>query len=187
MDGKRPTTYWELFRAFLSIGLFTIGGGLAMLPMLQKEIVEKHKWATDEEMLDYYAIGQSVPGVIAINVATFIGYKQKRWGGALAATLGMVAPSWIIIILIASFFQRYAENILVQKALLGVRVAVVVLIASAVVAMARKTIVNRAGLVIALLAFILITWQGVSPAYVIIGSGIIGYLLNPGGIEGKGL
>ena len=184
---SRTNIYWQLVTVFSRIGLFTIGGGLAMLPMLQKEVVDKHNWATDEEMIDYFALGQSAPGIIAINVATFIGYKKKGIVGALCATFGMVLPSWVIIILIALFFQHFSENVLIQKALLGVRVAVVVLITNAVVKMSKKSIANAAGVVIAVLAFILIVWQGVSPIYIIIASGVTGYLLNPCGIRGKGL
>ncbi len=185
--GTQPHILWELFWAFSRIGLFTIGGGLAMLPMLQKEIVEKYNWASDKEILDYFAIGQSTPGIIAINVATFIGYKKKGIIGALFATFGMVLPSWIIIILIAMFFQHFSENILIQKALLGVRIAVVVLITNAVIKMGKKSIVNSAGAVIAIIAFILIAWQGVSPIYIIIAAGLTGYVLNPNGIRGKSL
>lgn len=168
----------QLFLVFFRIGFFTIGGGYAMLPMLQREVVKKYKWASDEEIMDYYAIGQSTPGIIAINTATFIGYKKRGVLGAIIATLGMVAPSWFIIITIAAFFQQFADNNWVQSAFSCIRIVVVVLILNAVIKMGKKAITNWIGIVLALTAFIAVTWLAVSPIYVIIIAGIIGVLLN---------
>lgn len=119
----------NLFFVFFKIGLFTFGGGYAMLPLLQDEIVKKRKWATDEEMLDYYSIGQCTPGIIAINVATFIGYKKRGVLGGIFATFGMILPSLIIIMLVASTLNKYMDNAYLQKAFSGIRVAVTALIA----------------------------------------------------------
>lgn len=175
---KNRNILWKLFNVFFRIGFFTIGGGYAMLPMLQREVVEKYRWSTDEEIMDYYAIGQSTPGIIAINTATFIGYKKKGVLGGIVATLGMVAPSWIIIISIAALFQKFANNPWIQSAFSGIRVVVVVLIINAVIKMGKKAINNWVGVAIGVLAFILVAWLDISPIYIIISAGIIGILLN---------
>lgn len=175
---KNRNILWKLFNVFFRIGFFTIGGGYAMLPMLQREVVEKYRWSTDEEIMDYYAIGQSTPGIIAINTATFIGYKKKGVLGGIVATLGMVAPSWIIIIFIAALFQKFANNPWIQSAFSGIRVVVVVLIINAVIKMGRKAINNWVGVAIGVLAFMLVAWLDISPIYIIISAGIIGILLN---------
>lgn len=116
---------WRIFLIFCRIGGFTFGGGYAMLPIIQKEIAEERKWASEEEIIDYYAIGQCTPGIIAINTATMIGYRQKGVLGALAATAGMVFPSLLIITIIAVFFQRFQEYQLVQNAFEGIQIAVI--------------------------------------------------------------
>ena len=112
-----------LFFTFFKIGLFTFGGGYAMLPLLQREIVEKKKWATEEEMLDYFAVGQCTPGVIAVNTATFVGFKEKKLSGAVFATLGIVSPSLVIITIIAALLSNFAHIAAVQNAFAGIRVA----------------------------------------------------------------
>ncbi|SHK25360.1 chromate transporter [Paramaledivibacter caminithermalis] len=176
---------WQLFKVFFRIGLFTIGGGYAMLPMLQREVIEKHKWATEEEIMDYYAIGQSTPGIIAINTATFIGFKEKGVIGGIIATLGMVVPSWFIIISIAAFFQHFADNPWIQKAFAGIRVVVVVLILNAVIKMGKKAIKDWIGMIIGIIAFIIVVFLHLSPIYVIINAGAIGILLNALRMRGK--
>ena len=173
----KASIFFELYMVFLRVGLFTIGGGYAMLPMLRKEVVEKHGWATDDEMLDYFAIGQSTPGIIAINTATFIGYKKAGVLGAFAATLGMVTPSWMIIISIAKFFEAFSDNAIVASAFTGIRVIVVVLILNAVIKMGKKSITNWIQALIALTAFSIIVFTPVSAIYVVIGAGIVGTLL----------
>lgn len=134
----KSNDYLKLFYAFFKIGLFTFGGGYSMLPMIQREITEKHKWASEEEVLDYYSIGQTTPGIIAINTATFIGYKKAGIPGALAATLGMVTPSLVIISVLATLLLSYGDNLYVQKALLGIKGAVVALVAVSIIKMGRK-------------------------------------------------
>ena len=119
---------WELLITFAKIGVMTFGGGMAMLPMLQREIVERKGWATEEEMADYYAIGQCTPGIIAVNTATFIGNKQKGTLGGIVATLGVVLPSLVIITLLAGVIEYYSALAWVKNAFAGIRVCVCVLI-----------------------------------------------------------
>ncbi|HPJ20969.1 MAG TPA: chromate transporter [Clostridia bacterium] len=159
-----------LFAAFFRIGLFTFGGGYAMLPMIQREVTEKHKWATEEEVLDCYAIGQSTPGIIAINTATFIGYKTGGIPGALAATLGMVAPSLIIITALSALILKYRDNIYVGKALLGIQGAVVALIAVSIIKMAKKAFFNVFTYILGALGFILLFVLQVPAYYIIAGA-----------------
>lgn len=177
MKNIKLKVLWELYSVFFRVGFFTIGGGYAMLPMLRKEVVQKYQWATDEEMMDYFAIGQSTPGIIAINTSTFIGYKKAGVIGAVFSTLGMVTPSWIIIISIAVFFEQFANNSVVQSAFMGIRVVVVVLILNAVIKMGKKSIKSWVSLVLALAAFLFIVLTNYSPIYVVVGSGLIGTIL----------
>ena len=133
----------ELFLAFARIGGLTFGGGYAMLPMLQREVVENKKWASEAELMDYYAVGQCVPGVIAVNTAVFVGNKVKGLLGAIAASFGVVAPSLVIIVAIAAFIQSFSELEIVQNAFAGIRVAVCVLILTAIVKLFKKAIVDK--------------------------------------------
>ena len=131
---------FDLFWTFCKIGALTFGGGYAMLPLIQREIVENKKWSTEKEILDYYAVGQCTPGVIAVNTATFIGYKLKGIIGGIIATLGVVFPSLIIILIIAAFLQNFADLAIVQSAFAGIRVAVVALIITTVVKLLKSSI-----------------------------------------------
>ncbi len=146
--------YLDLFVTFFKIGLFTFGGGLAMLPMLEKEVVNNKKWATYDQLMDYYAIGQCTPGIIAVNTATFVGYSQKKTPGAIVATTGVVSPSVIIIILIASLMTSFADQPIVQHALAGIRIAVCVLIAQAVFKMVKSGVRNWFGLILFVAIFL---------------------------------
>ena len=130
----------ELLTLFFKIGLFTFGGGYAMLPLLQDEVVKRHGYLTDDELLDLYSIGQCTPGIIAINVATFIGYRQRGVWGAIFATAGMVLPSLIIITLIAAVLSRYMHNRYVAYAFAGIRICVVALIADIVYGLWKKNV-----------------------------------------------
>jgi chromate transporter len=170
--------YFELFFTFFKVGLFTIGGGYAMLPMLRKEVVEKHSWASDEEMLDYFAIGQSTPGIIAVNTSTFIGYKKAGIIGAMFSTIGMVFPSWIIIISIARIFEEFRDNVYVQNAFLGIRVVVIVLILNAVIRMAKNSVKNFIQGLILMVSFLIVAFTPVSTIYVVIISGLLGILIQ---------
>jgi len=174
----KASIYFELFISFFKIGLFTFGGGYAMLPMLRKEVVDKHHWATDEEMLDYFAIGQSTPGIIAINTSTFIGVKKAGIVGALFSTLGMVTPSLIIIISIANLFNSFQNNQYVISAFVGIRVVVVVLILNTVIKMAKKSIKNWIHVLLFTGAFCIIMFTPISPIYVVISSALIGVVIQ---------
>ena len=132
--------YLDLFLTFAKVGVCTFGGGYAMLPILQREVVENKGWATEEELTDYFAIGQCTPGIIAVNTATFIGYKYKGILGGILTTLGVVFPSLIIITLIAAFLSNFAHIPAVQHALAGVNACVVALIASSVIKLGKSTV-----------------------------------------------
>lgn len=165
---------WELFTIFFRIGAFTFGGGYAMLPIIQEEVVDKKGWLTEDEILDCFAIGQSTPGVIAVNTATFIGYKRKGIIGGIIATTGVVLPSIIIITIIATFFQHFQEYEIVQHALGGIRVAVVALILNTVYKMYKKSIKDWLGIGLFIAAFILIAFLDISPVIVIIIAALVG-------------
>lgn len=145
---------WEMFWTFARIGGLTFGGGYAMLPMLQREVVERHQWATEEELADYYAIGQCTPGVIAVNTATFIGYRQAGVAGSIFATLGVVFPSLVIITVIAAFLTNFADLKVIQYAFEGIRVCVCVLIFNAVQKLWKKSVIDQPTTVIFLLVFL---------------------------------
>ena len=130
----------DLFLTFARIGGLTFGGGYAMLPMLQREVVERRGWATEEELMDYYAIGQCTPGIIAVNTATFIGNKNRGVIGGIAATLGVVFPSLVIISVIAAFISNFADLAVVKDAFAGIRVCVFVLILNAVIKLGKASV-----------------------------------------------
>ena len=169
---------WKMFWAFARIGGLTFGGGYAMLPMLQKEVVEKNGWATEEELMDYYAIGQCTPGVIAVNTATFVGQKNRGLAGAIFATLGVVFPSMVIITLIAAFLMNFAHLAVVQNAFAGVRVCVCVLIFNAVVKLWKKSVVDKPALVIFLAVFFGSVLLDLSPVLFVLLAGAAGLLIK---------
>lgn len=171
-------TLIDLFFTFCRIGGLTFGGGYAMLPMIQKEIVEEKKWATEEEVLDYYAVGQCTPGIIAVNTATFIGYKVQGIIGAIVATLGVVFPSLIIITIIAALLKNFASYAIIQHAFSGIRVVVIALIISAILKLAKTSIKNSITLIIAIIAFILVAFVNLSPIYIVIAAACIGLILK---------
>lgn len=168
--------YLDLFLTFAKMGVCTFGGGMAMLPILQREVVEKKGWATNEELTDYYAIGQCTPGIIAVNTATFIGYKKKGIPGGILATLGVVFPSLIIITLIAAFLTNFADLPLVQHALAGVNACVVALIASSVLKLGKSTVKDGVTVCIFLVVLGLAFFTGLSPVLLILGAGLAGYV-----------
>ncbi len=143
--------YWELFIAFAKIGVMTFGGGMAMLPMLQREVVENKGWATEEELADYFAIGQCTPGIIAVNTATFVGQKRGGVLGGIVATLGVAFPSLVIISLLAGIIDSFNHLAWVKNAFAGIQVCVCVLIFNAVVKLLKKSVVDKRTLVIFLL------------------------------------
>lgn len=168
----------EMFVIFARIGGFTFGGGYAMLPMLEKEIVNNKHWATEEELMDYYAIGQCTPGIIAINTATFIGYKVKGIPGAIFATLGVVAPSLVIITIIAAFISNFIELAFVKSAFAGIRACVCVLIFNAVLKLAKKALVDKTTVVLFAVILLLSLFTSISPAILVVAAGAVGILLK---------
>ena len=155
---------WELFITFAKVGVMTFGGGMAMLPILQREVVENKGWATDEELTDYFAIGQCTPGIIAVNTATFVGQKQQGILGGIVATMGIVFPSLIIISALAGVINTFSHLAWVQHAFAGIRVCVCVLIFNAVVKLWKKSVVDKKTLAlyaIILLASLLTDWSPV--------------------------
>lgn len=177
--------YLDLFLTFSRVGVLTFGGGMAMLPMLQKEVVEKKHWATESEILDYFAIGQCTPGIIAVNTATFVGYKQKGDLGAIFATLGVVFPSVVIITLIAAFLSNFAELALVKNAFAGVRVCVCVLVLNAVIKLLKKTVVDVPTAIIYVAVTVLATMADISPIVFVVLAAFIGVLLKSRGEAAK--
>ena len=151
--------YLELFLTFAKMGVMTFGGGMAMLPILQREVVEDRHWATEEELVDYYAIGQCTPGIIAVNTATFVGQKRKGALGGIVATLGMVFPSLVIISILAGLITNFSSVTWVQDAFAGIRVCVCVLIFNAVVKLFKSAVKDwPAGVIFAVvLALALLT------------------------------
>lgn len=168
----------DLFLTFCRIGGLTFGGGYAMLPMLQKEVVDNRKWATEEEILDYYAIGQCTPGVIAVNTATFIGYKRKGIIGGIFATLGVVFPSLVIILGIAAFLQNFANIEQVQYAFAGIRIVVGVLIVNAVIKLWKTSIKNYIAVILFVVTFVLAALFDISSIYIVIATIILGILVK---------
>ena len=182
---------WEMFFTFARIGGLTFGGGYAMLPMLQREVVEKHHWATEEELADYYAIGQCTPGVIAVNTATFIGYRQEGIIGGIFATLGVISPSLVIITVIAACLTNFAELKVVQYAFEGIRVCVCVLIFNAVQKLWKKSVIDQPTTAIFLLVFLVSAGLSVgqsfypdlfsvSPIVYVVIAGVAGVVLHGG-------
>ena len=170
--------YLDLFFTFARIGGLTFGGGYAMLPMLQKEVVEKRGWATEEELMDYYALGQCTPGIIAVNTATFVGQNTAGNLGGIVATLGVVFPSLIIITLIAMFLQNFADLAVVQNAFAGIRVCVCVLVFNAVMKLWKKAVVDKKTMVIFLIVLIGNFVFDVAPTIFVIFAALAGIILK---------
>ncbi len=177
--------YLDLFFTFARIGGLTFGGGYAMLPMLQKEVVEKRGWATEEELMDYYAIGQCTPGVIAVNTATFIGYKNRGILGGIIATLGVVFPSLVIIMTIAAFIRNFAELEIVKNAFAGVRVCVCVLILNAVIKLLKTSVIDKVTCVLFVSVALLSVFTDLSPIVLVVLAGVCGILFKGRAREGK--
>ena len=180
MNEKRNSLrlYGALFRAFFRVGILTFGGGYAMLPILRREVVETHGWCTDEELADYYAIGQCTPGIIAVNTATFIGYKQAGIPGGIFATFSLTLPSLIIILIIAAALQNFAELAIVKNAFAGIRAVVVALIANAVIKLLKSAVVDKATLLIFLATTVLAAVLSVSPVVFVLVAALAGVLLK---------
>lgn len=167
----------KIFWVFAQMGACCFGGGYAMLSLLQRVIVEQYGWATEEELMDYYAIGQCTPGVIAVNTSTFIGHKLAGIPGALAATLGFIAPSVVIITVIAAFLENFASNVYVAHALAGIRMCVCVLIFNAVVSLGKKSVKTPTAWVIFLVTVVLAYFTPIPTVVLVIAAGLTGYIL----------
>lgn len=174
MKKDKETSLISLFISFFKIGAFTFGGGLSMLPMLKKECIENHSWATEDEMLNYFAIGQCTPGIIAVNSATFIGHKQRGFFGGLASTFGVILPGFLIILLLATVFNRFSDSIYLVKAFAGIRVAVVAIILSALVDIAKKSVKSISTAAVGIAAVVLQLLFNISPVYIVLGTLLIG-------------
>ncbi|GAB6982744.1 chromate transporter [Prevotella dentasini] len=168
--------YWESFRTFFKIGAFTLGGGYAMIPIIEAEVVEKKKWIDREQFVDLVAVAQSCPGVFAANISIFIGYKLRKTRGALCTCLGAVLPSFLIILLIALFFHRFMDVPWIAAMFRGIRPAVVALIAVPTFTLAKSAKINLSTCWIPILTALLIYALGVNPVYIIIAAGLGGYV-----------
>lgn len=165
---------WLLFSTFARIGGFTFGGGYAMLPILQREVVSRYKWVTSEDLMDYYAIGQCTPGIIAINTATFIGYKKKGLIGGIFATLGMVFPSLVMITIISAFLDKFLEYSIVTSALAGIQVCVCALVLQAVITLGSKSVKDKFSIAIFAITLIVFLFTPISAALIVIAIGVVG-------------
>lgn len=182
MSQKR-STYWNLFTVFFRIGLFTFGGGFAMLPLIEQNVVAVRGWATKEEILDVFALAQSVPGAIGVNTAVFIGLRLRGIPGAIVGLLGMVTPSIFVILTIAHFFTQFQSNVYLVRAFSGIKAAVIGLIAAAALRAGKSAITDRFGLLIAIGAFALSVFGAIPVIWVIVLGALAGivYYTNKGG------
>lgn len=176
---------WKLFYAFARVGVLTFGGGYAMIPILEREIVDNHHWASSEELMDYYAVGQCTPGIIAVNTATFVGRKVAGIWGGIVATLGMVFPSLVIITVIAGILSNFADIPAVKSAFAGIRVCVCVLIFNAVLKLWKAAVPDKGALALAVLVFLLSVFLKLSPVVFVIFCAAAGILLTRLGVRGK--
>lgn len=186
MKTGRMKLCFELYGAFFRIGIFTFGGGLTMLPMLKFEVVEKRSWTTEEELLDCYAIGQCTPGIIAVNTATYVGYKKAGVLGGIWATLGMITPSILIITLVAAFLKQFMDNPWLAHALMGVRGIVCALMLNTVFTLAKKSLIHPICWGVCAIVFALALFTNIPTIVLVLLSAIAGNLLAKFGMkEGK--
>ena len=168
--------YLTAFRTFFKIGMFTLGGGYAMIPIIEAEVVDKYKWISREEFIDIVAVAQSCPGVLAINMSTFIGYKLRKTRGAACLTLATALPSFLIILLIAMFFKQFEQNPVVESIFRGIRPAVVALIAVPTFSLAKSAHISWANAWIPVVSALLIWALHVNPIWIILFAGIGGFV-----------
>lgn len=168
--------FWESFKTFFKIGMFTLGGGYAMIPLIEEEVVNRHRWIDRKEMLDLIAIAQSCPGVFAINISIFVGYKLNKVRGAVTTALGTALPSFLIILAIAIFFHQFEDNRVIAAMFKGIRPAVVALIAVPTFNLAKRAQLNWFTIWIPVVSALLIWLLGVSPIWIIIAAGLGGYI-----------
>ena len=175
--------YPDLFLTFAKVGVMTFGGGYAMLPILQREVVENKGWATEEELTDYFASGQCTPGIIAVNTATFIGQKNKGIPGGIIATLGLVFPSLVIISMLAGVITQFSHLAWVNHAFGGVRVCVCILILNAITKLYKKSVIDIPTTLIFFLVFGLSAWLSCSPVWFVLAAAVAGIVLKNVGVK----
>lgn len=171
--------YFAILRAFIVIGASVFGGGYAMIPALERELIKKRGWVTMDEALDYFTIAQITPGIIAVNVATFVGYKRKGAAGGIIATVGLMLPGVCLMLLISLFLRRFAEYPMVRRAFTGIRIAVGALVLDTVLKLFKGVFKNYRALIICAAAFTLSAVLSLSPVYIILGAGAAGFLFFP--------
>ena len=169
---------FEIFILFFKIGCVSFGGGYAMLPILQKELIEKRGWVTEQELLDFYALGQCTPGVIAVNVSTLTGYKRKKVIGGIVGTLGMILPSMIIITVLAALLHNFADIPAVKDAFAGIRACVCVLILNAIIKLWKKSIPDKISFAIFLIVLGISLFTDISAMFLVLGAGVVGVAVN---------
>ncbi|KAA6323306.1 Chromate transport protein [termite gut metagenome] len=168
--------YLKLFVIFLKVGAFTIGGGYAMIPIIENEIVTKRQWVSKEDFFDLLAVAQSAPGVLAINIAIFIGYKLRGIRGSIVTVLGGILPSFFIILAIALFFHNFKDNTTVERIFKGIRPAVAALIAAPAFSMAKSAKISKYNIWIPVVSALLIWLLGFSPIWIIVTAGVGGFI-----------
>ena len=176
-ENRKAGELWGMFYSFFKIGAFTIGGGYAMLPLIEREFVQVRGWVNQEEILDVYAIAQSLPGVIAINASICVGYKVAKWKGALAASAGMIIPSFVSILLIAMFLVNIQDNPWIQKAFAGIRAGVAAMILLAAIKLGKAILRNPLAWIIACLSCAALVIGNISAILVIAASALAGFVL----------
>ncbi|NLF35859.1 MAG: chromate transporter [Clostridiaceae bacterium] len=169
---------FELYWIFLKVGLFTFGGGYTMLPILQKEIVEKRKWLATEQLIDFYSLSQCSPGVIAVNVSTYIGYSKKKYLGGIFSALGVITPSIIIITIIATVLTNFLHIEAVNHAFAGIRAAVAALVIVTIIDMYKKSIVDWVCIILYIGSFVISVFTSISPVFIVLVSAVVGLLLG---------
>lgn len=174
---NKNVSYSELFISFFKVGLFTFGGGISMLPVIEREIVSNKKWASYDELLDYYAVSQATPGIIMVNVATFIGYKEKGILGGIISTLGVITPSLLIITLIATLIENFASISIVQSALKGIAAGISAIVISSIIKLAKSSIVDLVSVILCAIGFVIAYFTSISIIYAVVFGILAGLLI----------
>ena len=175
---ERIKNLFQLYWSFFKIGGLTFGGGLSMLPMLERELVQRRKWVTEEEILDFYAIGQCTPGIIAVNTATFVGYKKEKILGGIFATLGMISPSIIVISLVAAFFEMFLSNKWFAHALMGVRSVVCAMLINTVINLGKKSLKSVYSWIICIVILALGFFTKIPTVVLVLMAAAVGIIVN---------
>ena len=175
---ERIKNLFQLYWSFFKIGGLTFGGGLSMLPMLERELVQRRKWVTEEEILDFYAIGQCTPGIIAVNTATFVGYKKEKILGGIFATLGMISPSIIVISLVAAFFEMFLSNKWFAHAMMGVRSVVCAMLINTIINLGQKCLKNAYSWIICVIILILGFFTKIPTVVLVLMAAAVGIAFN---------